>query len=273
MPAMGYNASMATEYRTNQNKVKVYDAKGTHVKTIQDKGTLLTVTGTPLEVGKGVSARGVCYPISNPFTGFVPIGMVSVKQVADPPPPPPPDPSPSTGRLWVVKGDEELARYNYKSRTQMDGWAYGAITPSVFRFDKKPTQEPTEYFVDITPMDAALRALNDYNEARINRLYSPGTAVMNRNGFPRLQYLVMSFCTLEEIAIESNCLKFKTLKPTSNTAGMSYATHPQYVMRWDLVTYRNDETLHVIDRKGEIYWFLTTAEGYGYIPLEWVRRK
>lgn len=192
--------------------------------------------------------------------------------IADTNPPPPDNPPPSqAGRLWEVKGDEELAQYNYKSRTKTPNWSYGAVTPSVFRFDKMPTQKPTEHFVDITQMDAALRALNGHSEARINRLYSPGTAVMNRNGFPRLQYLVMSGCKLEEIEVVQNCLKFRTLIPSSNVQSMTINSHPQYVMRWDLVTYRQGETLHVIDRKGEIYWYLTTAEGVGYIPLEWVK--
>lgn len=205
--------------------------------------------------------------------GWSKLGWFELLPSQPPPSPPPPPPPSSAGRLWEVRGDEELEEFGYKSRTQMPNWKYGRITPSVFRFDKKPTQSPTEYFVDITPQDAALRALNDYNDARISRLYSPSTAVMNRNGFPRLQYLVMSGCVLEEIEIVQNCLKFKTLLPNSDTRGMTILSHPQYVMRWDLVTYRNGETLHVIDRKGEIYWFLTTMEGVGYIPLKWVKPK
>lgn len=196
----------------------------------------------------------------------------------NPPPTMPPDnPPPSqAGRLWEVKGDEELEYrgldfFNYKSRTKMAGWKYGAITPSVFRFDNIPTQKPTERRVDITAQDKALRALNGNNAARISRLYSSGTALFNRTGFPMLQYLVMSGCKLQEIEVVQNCLKFRTLLPSSSTAGMTIATHPQYVMRWDLVTYRNNKTLHVIDRKGEIYWYLTTNEGFGYIPLEWVK--
>lgn len=264
---------MAIKYTTKGTDTKVYNKNGTHVETIKAAGTVLLVSGSIVTVGE----RGSCYPISSPFVGFIRVGDVKAEVVPDAPPPVTPPPA-NSGRLWEVRGDEELKFrgadfFNFKSRTKMENWKYGAVTPSVFRFDRIATQSPTEYRVDITPMDAAIRALNENDEARISRLYSPGTALFNRTGFPKLQYLVMSGCVLEEIAVVSNCLKFKTLTPASNTAGMNYQTHPQFVMRWDLVTYRDGATLHVRDEKGEIYWFLTTNEGVGYIPLAWVKPK
>ncbi len=261
---------------TKESMTKVFNQNGgAHgISPIRGVGTPINVDPVPKTI-KGVSEK--CYKFaSDKYNVYIPISKVTTTNPNTVPPvvvPPP-----ASSQLYTVKGDEELEYkgndfLNYKSRTQLEGWSYGAVTPSVFRFGKFPAQSPTEYFVNISAMDNDLKRINEYrqDEARINRLYSPGTAVMNRHGFPYLQYLVMSGCQLEPIEIVENCLKFKTLLPESNVSQMTYQTHPQFVMRWDLVTYRNGETLHVIDRKGEIYWFLVTKEGHGYIPLEWVR--
>lgn len=193
------------------------------------------------------------------------------------PPTTPPTPEPTPEGLWVVRGDEELAEFGYRSRTADPNWAYLRQTPSVFRFDKFPVQKPTEYRVDITPMDAALRQLNGYDDDvnRIVYLYSAGTALFNRTGFPKLQYLTMSFNILQGIGIENNCLKFKTLVPNSNTSGLTRESHPWFVHKWDIVTMRTVEdvryTTHVNTPHGNVFWYLTSIAGYGYIPLRWVR--
>lgn len=183
---------------------------------------------------------------------------------------------PENQNFYVVLGDEELARFNYRSRTEMPDWGYLPQTPSVFRFDKEP-QEPTEHRVDVTAQDAELRRLNLYDgkRARIEYLYSAGTALFNRTGFPKLQYLTMSFNVLEKIEVVNNSkgkfLKFRTLVPNSNTSGMTHTSHPQFVHKLDIVTFDNGFTNHVNTPHGDVFWFLTTKEGYGYIPMDVVR--
>lgn len=208
--------------------------------------------------------------------GWSKLGWFELLPSQPPPSPPPPPPPSSAGRLWEVRGDEELKKFNYRSRTLAPDWAYLQQTPSVFRFDKIPTLEPTEHRVNVFAQDGELRRLNLYDgkKARVEYLYSKGTALFNRTGFPKLQYLTMSFNVLEEVAVEGGCLKFRTLKPTSNTAGMTHDSHPHFVHRFDIVTVdRNGNTAHVLTPHGNVYWFLTTVEGAGYIPLEWVKPK
>lgn len=181
-------------------------------------------------------------------------------------------PAPPSG-LWVVKGDEELAEYHYRSRTADPDWLHLAITPSVFRFEKTPREPASDYRVDITPLHPNIYRLNDYDtntNHRMARLYSSATALFNNTGFPRQQYLVMSGCRLDGV-VEGNYLRFKTATPTADVSQMTYLSHPQYVMKWDLVTFRDGETLHVKDRYGDIFWFLCTVEGFGYIPLRNVK--
>lgn len=196
----------------------------------------------------------------------------------DLPPTTDPVPEPLPEGLWIVRGDEELAEFGYKSRTADPLWSYARQTPSVFRFAPEPVRNPLdgkagEYRVDITRQDREIRRLNAYDSDfnRIVYLYSSGTALFNRTGFPRLQYLTMSFNLLRGLAVENGCLKFETLKPALSTNGMSHASHPWFVHKWDIVTMRNGATVHVNTPHGDVFWFLTTAEGCGFIPLRFVR--
>lgn len=83
---------MAT-YKTNKTNVKVYNIRGTHIATIQSKDSLLNVTGAIISV----SGRGSCYPINNPFVGYVKISDVTVTQDA---PSPEPEPNPVPSGEW-----------------------------------------------------------------------------------------------------------------------------------------------------------------------------
>lgn len=187
---------------------------------------------------------------------------------------------PSDRPLWQVRGDEELAEHRYMSRTAAPDWGYLIQTPSVFRFENKwfdvTRRNPTDYKVDISPLNAEIHRLNEYNEKKMARLYSEGTALFN-SGWPKQGYLVMSGNVLREIEVVDGLLKFSTITPGDDVSDITRASHPWFVMRWDLVTHDKQEggqviTKHVIDKTGEIYWFLCSALGYGYIPLKWVRR-
>jgi len=181
--------------------------------------------------------------------------------------------------IMVVRGDEELAEYKFRSRTSLDnGWTAGPWTPSVFRYDKSPVKPKSDYRVDITPMKEAIRKLNAYNEKALDYLFSPTTAIYNKTGDPKQAYITMSGNKLQVVEIVGNYLKFKTLIPSSNVAGMTAESHPQFVHTFDLVGWvKNDitrqwQTLHKPNTpQGIIHYFLVTKEGYAYIPLDKVK--
>lgn len=181
--------------------------------------------------------------------------------------------------LWVVRGDEELDEFNHMSRTADPNWPHGNTqTPSVFRFEREwfdvTKGNPTGFKVDISPLDAEIRRLNEHNEKKIARLYARGTALFN-SGWPKQGYLVMSSNLLKEIEVVDGLLKFSTVTPETDVSRFTRESHPWFVMRWDLVTHKKVggeiNTNHIIDKLGEIYWFLCSKEGAGYIPLKWVR--
>lgn len=181
----------------------------------------------------------------------------------------------SLADLWIVRGDEELAEFNFNSRTNSQEWKDAGNlpqTPSVFRFDKNPVENNNDWRVDITPMDREIRRINNYNDALVDGyLYANATAMFNGSGFPKQQYLTMSFNFLQGVR-EGEYLKFFTLTPESNTTNMTYLTHPHLIHKWDIVTMRNNATIHVNTPKGDVFHFLVSREGSGYIPLRYVRK-
>lgn len=188
-----------------------------------------------------------------------------------PDPEPIPDPVPSS-QLMILRGDEELADFGYKSRTA--GLSY-AWTPSVFRFEKTARPPKSDYRVDISPMYGAISALNGADKKTLEYLYSDKTALFNNTGKPKQAYITMSGNKFEVIEIAGGYLKFKTLKPSSNVSGMTWQTHPQFVHRFDLVGWVDKTTRHKAVIKPEIpviYYYLVTKEGFGYIPIDKVRK-
>ncbi len=180
--------------------------------------------------------------------------------------------------LWVVRGDEELEEFNHMSRTADPDWHFRPQTPSVFRFENKffdvTKRNPTDFKVDISPLDWEIRRLNEHHKKKIARLFGEGTALFN-SGWPKQGYLVMSSNILKEIEVVDGLLKFSTVTPQMDVSHFTRESHPWFVMRWDLVTHKKVGgeiiTKHVLDKTGEIYWFLCTKEGAGFIPLRWVR--
>lgn len=179
--------------------------------------------------------------------------------------------------FYQVRGDEELDEYGRQSRTLAPGWLYLPQTPSVFRFTPKP-EEPTLYRSDISPLREEIFRVNGWTLAsnKSAYLFSGGTALFNGNSYPRQSCLTMSFNVLEPLGIFGDYLKFKTVRPTQNVSHMTRLTHPQFVHKWDIVTYEKRDgryfTKHIPTPHGELYYFLCSDEGFGYIKLDWVRR-
>jgi hypothetical protein len=189
----------------------------------------------------------------------------------------------SSGALWRVLGDEELSRFNYQSRTLLPSWGFLKQTPSVFKFNAFPRMGADGivkdvYRADISAFREDIFRVNNWTE-RVNHaayLFSGGTALFNGDTYPLQQYLTMSFNVLEEMGIENGMLKFKTLTPDSDTSRLTPETHPQFVHKWDIVSAKKIDgkwiTNHVETPHGKMWWFICSNEGFGYIPLEFVKK-
>lgn len=184
------------------------------------------------------------------------------------------------GNLWQVRGDEELEEFGYKSRTIAPDWSgVGLQTPSVFRFSPEPIAKPGDYRVDVSAWAGVFTGLQgetDLDDPRTRYLVADWTALFNRTGWPKLQYLTMSRNYLRGEQA-GDYLKFETLRvdQVGLAAGMTYLSHPHFIHRFDVVGWSRayEKTYHTwTTPQGFLYWPLVTREGYGYIPIRYVRK-
>lgn len=176
------------------------------------------------------------------------------------------------GPTWQARllGDEELPP-NYIGRTSEGGYV-GPCTPSVVRFYPEPREKSGDYRVDITRLLGAYLHLNNeisVRDPKTRYLFADDTAIFNGTGYPMQMYTTMQGNRLSVLSELNGWIKFETLTPASNVAGLSYASAPWFVHRFDLVCYDKDErptTWHKPNTpQGVIDYFLVTKEGYGYV--------
>lgn len=87
-------------YLTNQNKVKIFNLKGTEISNIPAKDTQVNVTGAQVTIQQ----RGACFPVTyNKLNGYVMVGMLKFeKDETNEPPPPPPTGEPKLYKMLRV---------------------------------------------------------------------------------------------------------------------------------------------------------------------------
>lgn len=185
-----------------------------------------------------------------------------------------------------VRWDDELAYYDYKCRTQKEGFVGPDNPPAVNRFSPvilPPAQKIGDYRVDITPWERPFKMLNNDTDGRkFNYWTQPGLAQFNDKGFPLLAYLVFSGNRLQGERV-GDWFKFETFKQgdAGKVAGMTIETHPHLIHRFTCVTWAKDAsgtwyTKHINSTgtpRGDIFYHVVTWEGYGYIPWGWVKEE
>lgn len=195
--------------------------------------------------------------------------------------------------LYIVRGDEELARYKFKSRTHPDNnWKGTRFTPSVVRFYPVMREYAGDFRVDISPLQQHFFRINNIDsmdDGAAHYHFAPGRAMFNNTGYPRQAYLVMQGNYVSGEQVNNLWLKFETVKPTDNVSDLTPETHPHLIHHWDQVgivrrtvttikrgrTVKRDQwvTTHtIVTPHGRVYYFLATREGHAYIPLLNVRR-
>lgn len=189
--------------------------------------------------------------------------------------------SDTPANLWQVRGDEELAEFHHESRTSpTNGAGKFPCTPSVFRFFPTAREDAGDFRVNVLPLQSAFLALNgeDSMEDPKARYFTlPTTGLYNNSGYPHQAYVTTSRNYLAGEVI-GNWLRFVTLTPHSDVAGMTFDTHPHYVHRFDLVCWdRLPDGTYTTKHKwttpqGIIDYYLCTDEGFAFIPLRYVRK-
>lgn len=198
-----------------------------------------------------------------------------------------PAPEPVTQPRYVVRGDEELEEYHYQSRTSPANmaWKY-QCTPSVFRYFKEPIEKQGDFRTDISPLLSAYCALNgedDKEDPNTRYLFNPGTGIFNTAGYPQQAYITMSGNELRGEVV-GDWFRFETLTPRMSPTyideehevqWMTYATHPHFVHRFDLVCWSaTTQTTrhHPNTPRGILYFYLMSNEGFAWIPARYVKQ-
>lgn len=178
-------------------------------------------------------------------------------------------------QLWRIKRDEELAEFNYMSRTGAETWTLNPQTPSVFRFYPLMKEGAGDFRVHMSPLATALFALNGENslaDPKTSYLVADNSGLYNNTGWDLQAYISTSDNLLKGSLI-NGWLEFETLTNGSDVTGMTHATHPHLVHSFDIVGITSlGVTYHTIPPPGVIYYYLTTNEGKAYIQEKYVER-
>lgn len=191
----------------------------------------------------------------------------------------------SPALLYQVAGDEHVSDWNYWSRTLDPEFiaTHGMrLAPAVYGYSPEPVPSPSDYHVDEEPLRSAYLQINNYDgdgQRRCeNYLWKDDTAIYNGKGFPGRELITMSgnrLQGLEWVPVNGRrYLKFKTLRPTDDVAGMTFESHPHFVhkfilVKWDEATGRTAYT--DITPRGRIYFYLVSRDGEAYMPERYVQ--
>jgi hypothetical protein len=173
--------------------------------------------------------------------------------------------------------DDENVDYNFKSRTQQEGWPKKLrFPPAVLRYYPVMKDKAGDFRVDISAWKSFIMNLNnDTTGRKFNYWTARGRAQFNQTGWPRFMYVGMCGNYLDGAPVDEKWFRFETLKVTEleRAQGMTRATHPQFIHTFTCVGFKNGQTVHVSSTgtlRGIVDYPLITKEGFAFIPLRHV---
>jgi hypothetical protein len=184
--------------------------------------------------------------------------------------------------------DNEIPDYNYKCRTQSEGFIGPDNPPAVLRFYPSMS-ESGDYRVNLEKDPAwhwrdtivFLNGGNDEAVRRVDYWTNPNTAQFNTTGWAKMAYLGMCGNEINVLERVGEWICFETLKPTEwgTAREMTFQSHPQYIHSFSCVTWKIDPvtgqgyTKHIESTgtpRGQVFYPLVTNEGFGWIPSRFV---
>ncbi|MBN2119203.1 MAG: hypothetical protein JW730_21715 [Anaerolineales bacterium] len=169
-------------------------------------------------------------------------------------------------QYYRVKHDNQLAIYNYKSRTHDDNSeGMRNQAPEVVPLLVSPKEGTGTHRTTVDgAWETYIDALNDNDKSKLKYLKSPITALFNRAGFPQLESLTMggNIITLNEI--QGTWGRVNTLEPGGppSVKDVNWITRPDLVHKFVVVTWKRSTKTTALTRppKGDIYWPLVTKQ-------------
>jgi hypothetical protein len=176
-------------------------------------------------------------------------------------------------QYYRVKHDNQLAMYNFKSRTNDDNSeGMRRQTPEVVPLFVAPKLSAGTGRTSMAgAWETYLNALNDNDESKLRYLKGKSTALFNTSGFPQMESLTMggNIVTLAQIQGEWGQVVTMDAGSPPSAAEVNYGTRPDLVHKFVVVTWRKDTktTGWVNPPKGSLYFPLVSKRAV-WIPME-----
>lgn len=185
-------------------------------------------------------------------------------------------PTPSFGvqlQYYRVKHDDQLAVYNYKSRTFDDNSDdIRKQTPEVVPLFLEPKLTTGTGRTDLSgAWEIYLDALNDNDEGKIRYVKGTRAGLFNTAGFPMLESLTMggNIVTLDGIRSDWGIVNTMEYGGPPSVKDVNYVTRPDLVHKFVVVGWKRSTktTIVVKPPKGDIFWPLV-AKRTVWIQME-----
>lgn len=174
-------------------------------------------------------------------------------------------------QYYRLKHDNQLAIYNYKSRTfdeNSEGMRNQAPEIVPFFVQPKRTSGSGRTTVD-GAWETYINALNNNDRSKLNYLKSDISALFNTAGFPQMESLTMggNIITLAEVQGEWGRVNTLDYSGPPNAEDVNYFTRPDLVHKFVVVGWKRatKSTILVRPPKGDVYYPLVSR-----IPV-WVQ--
>jgi len=192
-------------------------------------------------------------------------------------------------QYFRVKHDNQLAKYDYKSRTGAKDWGgLNLFTPETVPLFVLPKEgSGTHRTVVDGTWETFINSLNGNDEKKLRYLKANDTALFNTSGFPNLESLTMGGNVITLAEIKNGWGRVNTLDYKSPGAlkDVSYVTRPDVVHKFVVVGYKrsNKLTYWLNPPHGSIYWPLVSdravwvqmdrLEPFPILPMEVTAKK
>jgi hypothetical protein len=172
----------------------------------------------------------------------------------------------ASAKYYRVKHDEQLAMYNYKSRT-FDDNSEGHLrqAPEVVPLFLQPkTTSGTGRTTVSGAWEVYIDALHNNDQGRARYLKGTRAGLFNTAGFPQLESLTMGGNVITLIQVQGDWGLVNTMPfgGPPNAATVNYVTRPDWVHKFVVVSWRRSTKTTIVLRppKGDIYWPLVSRQ-------------
>ena len=168
-------------------------------------------------------------------------------------------------QYFRVKHDNQLAEYNYQSRTAAKDWqGFDEFTPEAVPLFAGPNKT---YGTHRTIVDGSwevyMDALNGNDKKKLRYLKLDNSGLFNDTGFPKLESLTMggNIITLAELQGGFGRVNTIDYKSPGALKDVNYITRPDLVHKFVVVAWnkKNKTTYWVNTPQGSIYWPLVAS--------------